>query len=311
MGSYHEAAVKNTFDYELSTIAEALYETPELLHEAQKSTLADSLRSLVDQNTASISSENVRFVLDGGALLHRIPWSRGSSFESILSTYGNFVSKNYGEAIIVFEGYKAFTTKDMTHKRRSKGKNGVCISFDRDMNLTVTKEVFLSNSQNKQRFINFLGETLEVLGCTVFHDSADTDLLIVQKAVESASSMETVLVGDDTDLLVPLIHHVPLESKDIFFASERKKNSKGRVWNIKKVKAGLGPLLCKLILFSHTVLGCDTTSQLFGIGKGSILKKIKQNNDLQQAAKVFDNPHSRDCWRKGFGGYVQWEEFRN
>ena len=142
----------------------------------------------------------------------------------------------------------------------------------------------------------------------MFHDSADADLLIVQKAVESASSMETVLVGDDTDLLVLLIHHVPLESKDIF--SERK-NSKGRVWNIKKVKAGLGPLLCKLILFSHTVLGCDTTSQLFGIGKGSILKKIKQNNDLQQAAKVFDNPHSRDCWRKGFGGYVQWEEFRN
>ena len=109
-----EAAVKNTFDYELSTIAEALYETPELLHEAQKSTLADSLWSLVDQNTASIPSENVRFVLDGGALLHRIPWSR-----SILSTYGNFVSKNYGEAIIVFDGYKAFTTKDMTHKRRS------------------------------------------------------------------------------------------------------------------------------------------------------------------------------------------------
>ena len=51
-------------------------------------------------------------------------------------------------------------------------------------------------------------------------------------------------------------------------------------------------MLCKLILFSHTVLGCDTTSRLFGIGKGSILKKIKQNNDLQQAAKVFDNPHS-------------------
>ena len=94
----------------------------------------------------------------------------------------------------------------------------------------------------------------------MFHDSADADLLIVQKAVESASSMETVLVGDDTDLLVLLIHHVPLESKDIFFASERKKNSKGRVWNIKKVKAGLGPLLCKHILFSHTVLGCDTTS---------------------------------------------------
>ena len=173
-----------------------------------------------------------------------------------------------------------------------KLKKGVCISFDRDMNLTVAKDVFLSNSENKQRFIKFLGETLEALGCTVFHDSGDADLLIVQKAVESASCVETVLVGDDTDLLVLLLHHVPMESKDIFFASERKKNSKGRVWNIKEVQAALGPVLCKNILFSHALLGCDTTSRLFGIGKGSILKKIKQSSVLQNAAKVFENPHS-------------------
>ena len=156
-----------------------------------------------------------------------------------------------------------------------KLKKGVCISFDQDMNLTVAKDVFLSNSENKQRFIKFLGETLEALGCTVFHDSGDADLLIVQKAVESASCVETVLVGDDPDLLVLLLHHVPMESKDIFFASERKKNSKGRVWNIKEVQAALGPVLCKNILFSHALLGCDTTSRLFGIGKGSILKKFK------------------------------------
>ena len=30
-------------------------------------------------------------------------------------------------------------------------------------------------------------------------------------------------------------------------------------------------------------MGCDTTSRLFGIGKGSILKKFKVNSSLQQA----------------------------
>ena len=37
----------------------------------------------------------------------------------------------------------------------------------------------------------------------------DADLSIVQKAIESASSMDTVLIGDDTDLLVLLLHHLP------------------------------------------------------------------------------------------------------
>ena len=35
-----------------------------------------------------------------------------------------------------------------------------------------------------------------------------------------------------------------------------------------------------------------TTSCLFGIGKGSILKKVKDNKSLQQAATVFDNSNA-------------------
>ena len=70
--------------------------------------------------------------------------------------------------MVVFDGYKEFTTKDMTHKRRLKGKKGVSITFSLDMNLTVTKEVFLSDSKNKQQFIDFLGTILTNQGCQVF-----------------------------------------------------------------------------------------------------------------------------------------------
>ena len=35
-----------------------------------------------------------------------------------------------------------------------------------------------------------------------------------------------------------------------------------------------------------------TTSRLLGIGKGSILKKFKDNKSLQQAATVFDNSNA-------------------
>ena len=282
--------LESALTYELCTFPKALFETTELLHEAQKSTLADSIWSSANQKTASLP-DKAQFVLDGGALLHRIPWQRGSTFESIVDSYADFVTKNYGEAVVVFDGYDEFSTKDMTHRRRSKGKKGVGVSFTLDMNLTITKDAFLSNHTNK-RFIQMLGEKLTNQGCKVFHDKGDADLLIVKKAIQSAASMDTVLVGDDTDLLVLLISHTSLDaSHDIFFASERKRSSKSRIWSIKEVKSGLGSFTCKHILFLHAFLGCDT-SCLYGIGKGSVLKKFKENVTLQQAAVIFDNSHS-------------------
>ena len=39
----------------------------------------------------------------------------------------------------------------------------------------------------------------------------------IQKAVKSATLMDTVLVGEDTDLLILLCYHASLNSHNIFF----------------------------------------------------------------------------------------------
>lgn len=70
-----------------------------------------------------------------------------------------------------------------------------------------------------------LGDQLEKTGCKVYHAPGDADLLIVQKAVESATKLDTVLVGDDTDLLVLLCFHARLDSHNIFFRPEPKKST--------------------------------------------------------------------------------------
>ena len=95
-------------------------------------------------------------------------------------------------------------------------KKGVSITFSLSMNLSITNEAFLSDPKNKKQFIDFLGTKLTNQGCQVFYDQADADLLIVQKTIESATSMDTVLIGEDTDLLVLLIHHMPSHGKEIF-----------------------------------------------------------------------------------------------
>ena len=60
------------------------------------------------------------------------------------------------------------------------------------------------------------------------------------------------------------------------------------MWNIQAVKEQLGPEVCTHILFLHAVLGCDTTSRLYGIGKGISLKKFKSSEHFREQAKVFN-----------------------
>ena len=66
-----------------------------------------------------------------------------------------------------------------------------------------------------------LGEALEKKNCNSYYASVDADLLIVQKAVESATKTDTVLVDDDTDLLVLLCYFASSESLAFFSARNR------------------------------------------------------------------------------------------
>ena len=138
-----------------------------------------------------------------------------------------------------------------------------------------------------------LSEELAKKNCETHHASGYADLLIVQKAVLYDTSCNTVLVGDDTYLLVLLCYHASLESHDLFFCPEPKNNTKQPcTWNIKDVKQRLGPDMCLTILFLHAVIGCDTTYRLHGIGKGASLKKYQTNNSFREQAMVL---HSRSA----------------
>ncbi len=75
-------------------------------------------------------------------------------------------------------------TKDMTHQRLSKGN---AVTFTANMPITMKKEQFLANRQNKQQFIFMLSEALQKKNCETHHASGDADLLIVLKAIQSAT----------------------------------------------------------------------------------------------------------------------------
>jgi len=78
------------------------------------------------------------------------------------------------------------------------------VSFTEAMALCVKMEEFLANKENKQIFIDMLEERLEQCGNQVMGAGVDVDLLNPKTAVEATTKSDTVLVGDDTDLLVLL-----------------------------------------------------------------------------------------------------------
>ena len=102
------------------------------------------------------------------------------------------------------------------------------MNFDCDMALKLKKDVFLSNTVSKQRFIKLLGEKLQLSGCNIIHTPGDADLMVVQTAIQSTKSVTTVLVGDDTDLLVLLRHHADTSARDLFFSPQPKQRSTTR-----------------------------------------------------------------------------------
>ena len=89
------------FKYELCSYPPALFESPLLLHEAQKPVLADAIWSLLQTPNIPDVSGQVQYVLDGGALLQRIPWKKGAKYSEILGTYTEYVTRKYGQAIVV------------------------------------------------------------------------------------------------------------------------------------------------------------------------------------------------------------------
>ena len=128
----------------------------------------------------------------------------------------------------------------------------------------------------KQRLIYILSEKLEKAGCIIHHSKGDSliDTLIAQTAVESARHTNTVLVGEDTDLLVLLLYmyHPNEHPNPLYFCPEPKADSKGRTWDTRK---------------AQEMLTDSVSERLFRVGKSLAFKKLLSDSQFQNCARLF------------------------
>ena len=278
----------SVFKYELCSHPPALFDAYSLPWTANKPSFAEALWKVVEKVNGQELPSDVHYVLDGGALLQRVPWSKGETFEAVCERYVEYISRRYGKATIVFDGYESGPgIKDVTHRRRGHGA-GPSVVLTPQTVVSLRKKDFLANKANKQRFPSLLGSFLEKAGCSTIHAKTDADVPIVETAVQVAKSTTAVLVGDDTDLLVLLLYHVDMDGHEVFFRPEPKATAKKmRIWNIKRSKETLGMHICANLPFVHAILGCNSTSRLYNIGKPLALKKLQSSRVFTTIAATF------------------------
>ena len=153
--------VTSLFQYELCTYPAALFEPSSLPLQPNKAVLAYCIWKSMKEEQRN-PSVDVQYGIDGGALLHRVPWPRGYTYESVSHLCVRYVTQKYGAVAIVFDGYDDDpTTKDPTHLRRTGDCVGVTVHFASGMMIKSKKDEFLNNKANKQRFVHYLSDNLE------------------------------------------------------------------------------------------------------------------------------------------------------
>lgn len=169
-----------------------------------------------------------------------------------------------------------------------RNKKGVCgpeISFTGATPLKTKKQEFLSNAKNRNEFIKILSEKLIDAGCTVSNTMGDANIFIAQQASRISEEKITVVVGEETTLLVLMCFYATDENCGLYLRScEKVKSTKStRLWNITETRNLIGGNKSELLLFVHAFGGCQSTSHIFGVGEAVIYNKL---DDKHFAGKI-------------------------
>ena len=89
------------FRYELTSIPTSLFKD-RFMRKSQKSQLAKFLQNGVNP---SVQNPGAMYVIDGGALLHRVKWQKKVTYKPIVNQYVKYVRTRYGDCCVVFDGY--------------------------------------------------------------------------------------------------------------------------------------------------------------------------------------------------------------
>lgn len=107
----------------------------------------------------------------------------------------------------------------------------------------------------------------------------EADTIIVQQVLRCAGEAQHItVVSDDTDVFVLLLHHYHQAGIDVPIVMESPRKERTIV-DIQSTLAKHTQIV-EHLLPAHAISGCDTVASYYGLGKGSVIKALKDGYDL-------------------------------
>ena len=277
-----ENNIEEFFQYELTREPMSLFRNGMMRKPDQA-----ALRKVIMPKKNVIKKEDITkcgtYVIDGGALLHRVRWSKDMKFNAIAETYVKYVTRHYDDSI-VFDGYctvlslMAMTVKVWRVTSTWRGDSvpqSSTVNINGENHILFTQDCFLSNTENKFSLIAFLSLHLKRRGLIVINCPVDADAAIVKNALRYAkwNSKIVIVVPDDTNVVVMLVHHWKAAMQDIYFLKEWW----NKAWSVKNA-CTRNVAIKEHLLFLHSWSGCDSTSVVFGKGKPKVAQMLAKSN---------------------------------
>ena len=284
--SEREISIKESLRYELTPLPMTLFEDTQFMRKTDKAAFGTHLKKLIVSGNQKVDSFDVT-VIDGGWLIHQIPWKTSETYEEIFQSYIKFVKNictSSTKGVVIFDGYSVPSTKDHEHQRRQKY---MCsnIKIDLSKKLLISKIKFLDNNNNKSAFINGLADALTIQKIDTIQSEEDADTLIVKTALDLSKTSTVNVIADDTDILVILLHHINNNRKPIYLTR------KGRLIDMQELSGLLNEAQKQFLLLAYSFSGCDTVSAIHNYGKIKLFNKLTKGN-CTNVLEVFTNPQS-------------------
>ena len=257
----------------------------------EKSTLKNKLLDLVKCIPITAPTP-AKVVIDGGWLLHKIPWIRNTAVVEILQQYVLFIRNKFqSDCTIIFDGYGEENIKDHEHRRRRSDKICCDVHLRPDSINKFDQTKFLANETNKMQLVNLLSSRLQQDGHLVLVSRGDADTMIASQALHLAKEDDVDVICSDTDVLCLLVQHTVWKTENhrgkIFFRKEPQSGRPhtGGRFSIDDISDALHPQQAQSLLLLHAWTGADTTSALFHHGKLGLFHEITKSENLARITR--------------------------
>ena len=158
-------------------------------------------------------------------------------------------------------------TDDRLFRLRSTGDHKLVVTGEDPCPIEV---------QNEERRTRYNQETHQ----------EEADIIIVQQVLKCVGEAQSIsVISDDTNVFVLLLHHDQMAGLEVPLTMESP-NKERAILDIKLTQAKHKEIVTNLLLPAHAISGCDTVACYLGIGKGRVIKHLKEGCDLSAIGNV-------------------------